>query len=156
MMQDGETTHLYLITVVVDNRWLMWLTKIHIRQRLTLHYASSSTNTQQWMWLETEPGLWYVSCSLKWEVKACKAMSIETLASTFPRYDSPDNGNESGPQWANRSAYIKHPLIYYRHKKSLSSVEIDSRRGQDEETPVWFLGSAYKGAMQQMISFFYH
>ena len=24
-------------------------------------------------------------------------------------------------------------------------MEIDSRRGQDEETPVWFSGSAYEG-----------
>lgn len=85
-----------------------------------------------------------------------EAVSTRWLSSCFPLYDSPDNGNESGPQCANSSAYIKDPFIYYRHKKSLSSVEIDSRRGQDEETPVWFSGSAYEGTLQQMISFFYH
>lgn len=84
--------------------------------------------------------------------RVCEQASERALSLSLHR--SPGSG--SGPLWANRSADIKDPLIYYRHKNSLSTVEIDSRRGQDEETPVWFSGSAYEGTLQQMISFSHH
>lgn len=114
----------------------MWLIKIDLVEiNYTLCFKQHKYSA-----LIVDP--WAARWNERW--KPAKQCPRSVLPLALRWYDSPDNGNESGPQWANRSAHFKHPLIYYRHKKSLSSVEIDSRRGQDEETPSGFRGQLTK------------
>lgn len=71
-------------------------------------------------------------------------------------YESPSG---FARKWAAVSKRLRRRLIYYIHKKSLASAEIDSRRGGDEETPVHFSGSAYKrsaGRKWYLFFFFSH